>query len=444
MLMVGMVFAAQKALLFSQRSDTPVRELLAIRGGSSDKTRTMNANALFEQALGLGSGWKVVDSKMDTDAKRLDLRLDFQPGSHFACSKCGTFCPLHDTVEKSWRHLDFWQHQTILTARVPRTKCEEHGVLQAQVPWAREGSGFTLMMEATILLLCQQMPVCEVASYLDEQDTRLWRIVSHHVNEAQKVRDWSEVRRIQIDETSAKRGHRYVTNVVDADTRELLLMVEGRTAETLEVFADELEAHGGTRSQIEFICMDMSPAYKKGARESFPEAKIVFDRFHIMLKAGEALDKVRKELQRSGEADLKGARWDILGNEENKSEEQLINRRIYCAKYPKLGRAVILRDLLKDILGDRNAIQLDWWCKRAMRSRLEPFKKLARMIRKHWDGIMGYFNSLLTNGLMEAINGVLQVAKRLARGFRSFANFRTIAYLKAAKLRINLPGFSPT
>jgi len=410
----------------------------------SNSNEAMNANALFEQALGLGSGWKVVESKIDVETKRLDLRLDFTPGSQFPCPKCASFCPVHDTVEKSWRHLDFWQHQTILTARVPRTKCDEHGVLQAQVPWAREGSGFTLMMEATIVLLCQQMPVSEAASYLGEQDTRLWRILRFHVEQAQKARDWSGVRRIQIDETSAKRGHRYVTNVVDADTRELLLMVEGRSAEAVEMFAKELEEHGGTRSQIAFICMDMSPAYKKGARESFPAATVVFDRFHIMLKAGEALDAVRKELQRSGEAELKGARWPILGNEENKTGEQLLARKLYCMQYPKLGRAVMLRDALKEILGERSATELEWWCKRAMRSRLEPFKKLARMIRNHWDGIMGYFNSGLTNGLMEAINGVIQVAKRLARGFRSFANFRTIAYLKAANLKIDLPRISPT
>lgn len=437
-----MVFASQKALLLL-RQDNLRREFLAM-ARRPNWNEPMNANALFEQALGLGNGWKVVGSSIDVDTKRLDLKLDFAHGSQFPCPKCGAFCPVHDTVEKSWRHLDFWQHQTILTARVPRTKCDEHGVLQAQVPWAREGSGFTLMMEATIVLLCQQMPVSEVASYLGEQDTRLWRILRFHVEQAQKARDWSGVRRIQIDETSAKRGHRYVTNVVDADTRQLLLMVEGRSAEAVELFAAELEAHGGTRSQITFICMDMSVAYQKGARQSFPAAVVVFDRFHIMVKAGEALDAVRKELQRSGEADLKGARWAILGNEENKTGEQLLARRLYCLQYPKLGRAVMLRDALKEILGERSATQLQWWCKRAMRSRLKPFQKLAQMIRKHWEGIMGYFVTGLTNGLMEAINGVLQVAKRLARGFRSFAHFRTIAYLKAAKLSINLPKVSPT
>ena len=119
----------------------------------------MDANVLFGKALGLGSGWKVVKSEMDVAGRELKIWLDFESGSQFACPQCGAFCPVHDTVEKKWRHLDFWQHRTELIARVPRTHCQEHGILQAAVPWARPGSGFTLMMEAVILLLGQQMSV---------------------------------------------------------------------------------------------------------------------------------------------------------------------------------------------------------------------------------------------------------------------------------------------
>jgi transposase len=103
----------------------------------------MDSNILFTKALGLGPGWKVVASKMDVAGRELRLRLDFERGAHFPCAKCGRSCPVHDTVERKWRHLDFWQHRTELSARVPRTQCEEHGVLQVETPWARPGSGFT-------------------------------------------------------------------------------------------------------------------------------------------------------------------------------------------------------------------------------------------------------------------------------------------------------------
>ena len=110
----------------------------------------METNQLFSMALGLGNAWKVVKSEMNIERRELKLWLDFERGVQFVCSECGEFCPVHDTVEKKWRHLDFWQHQTELIARVPRVCCEEHGVRQAKMPWARPGSGFTLEPVSTV------------------------------------------------------------------------------------------------------------------------------------------------------------------------------------------------------------------------------------------------------------------------------------------------------
>src|ERR1700679_3554269 len=174
----------------------------------------MDANILFSKALGLGNAWKVVKSEMDVEQRQLRLWLDFERGAQCACPECGAWCPVHDTVERKWRHLDFWQHQTELIAGTPRTKGETHGVLRAAAPWARAGSGFTLMMEAMILLLCQQMTVSAAAEHVGENDTRLWRVLDHYVMEAYRQKSWSEVKRIMVDETSARRGHRYVTVIL--------------------------------------------------------------------------------------------------------------------------------------------------------------------------------------------------------------------------------------
>lgn len=140
-----------------------------------------------------------------------------------------------------------------------------------------------------------------------------------------------------------------MTNILDADTHKLLLMIEGRSAQALEAFASKLKTHGGNADQIQLISMDMSPAYQKGTRESFPKAEIVFDHYHLMQMAGEALDKVRKQLTRE-EADLKESLWAIRGNEWIRSEEQQAHRNSLCHLYPKLGRAIGLRDMLQDIL----------------------------------------------------------------------------------------------
>jgi len=403
----------------------------------------MTPEALFTEALQLQEGWKVEKCYFEGEPPQLKLKLNFERGHQYKCPQCEQESPTHDTVEKEWRHLNFFQYQCILQARVPRCKCKEHGVQQVKVPWARPGSGFTLLFEAMTMLLCQEMPMVQTAKMLGEHDTRLWRIATHYVEEAHKKNSWAHIKRISVDETSSRRGHRYVTNILDADSHKLLLMIEGRSAEALKKFSEELITHGGKIEQIELISMDMSPAYQKGAREYFPKAQIVFDHFHIMQMAGDALDKVRKELIKEG-AHFSGALWAIRGNEWTRSEEQLTQRQSLCKEYPKLGCAIGLRDLLQDILATEDERSLRWWCKRAKLSRFKPFKALAETIQNHWSGIVAFIKTRLTNGAIEAVNGLLQLAKRLARGFRSFRFFRTMAYLKASKLSFFFPNPLPT
>jgi transposase len=217
-------------------------------------------------------------------------------------------------------------------AKVPRTWCRTDGVHQVPVPWAREGSGYTLLMEALVMFLSAEMPVEGMADLLHETDTRLWRVLIYYVQQAQARRDWSGVRRIAVDETSARRGHRYVTNVLDCDGAGLLLMVEGRSSEALGCFAQALREHGADPAQIQAIAMDMSPAYRKGAADHFPQAQIVFDKLHVMLLAGQALETVRRQLQHEG-AELKGSLWSLRGNAWNLSAERQKQRQDLCARY---------------------------------------------------------------------------------------------------------------
>ena len=402
----------------------------------------MTPEELFSAALGLSQQWRVAQCRFEGEPKRLELRLEHVPGQHFECPKCKAMCGVHDTIERSWRHLNFFQYQCELFAKVPRTWCRTDGVHQVEVPWAREGSGFTLLLEALVMLLSAEMPVEGIADLLGETDTRLWRVLIYYVEQAQAKRDWSKVRRIAVDETSARRGHRYVTNVLDCDGRGLLLMVEGRSAQALGSFAQALREHGGDPAQIQAIAMDMSPAFLKGAAEHFPQAQTVFDKFHVMQLAGQALDSVRRQLQQDG-AQLKGALWSLRGNAWNLSLQRQKQRQALCSQYTKLGRAMTLRDTLQTIYASPDQLtaesQLHWWCAWASRSRLEPFRSLAKTVRQHWQGILAYFHTGLTSAAIEAVNGIIQLAKRIARGFRNFAYFRAAAYLRAARLQFDLP-----
>ena len=222
-------------------------------------------------------------------------------------------------------------------------------------------------------------------------------------------------------------------------------MVEGRSSEALGAFARALREHGGDPSQIKAIAMDMSPAYVKGATDHFPQARIVFDKFHLMVLAGQALDEVRRELVREG-ANLKGALWSLRGNVWNLPEERQEQRKNLCRQYTKLGRAMSLRETLQTIYANSERqfaeAELDWWCGWAARSRLSPFRHLAKTVRQHWDGILAYFDTQLTSGAIEAVNGIIQLAKRMARGFKNFVYFRTAAYHRAGHLKLAVPAIA--
>lgn len=398
----------------------------------------LSTNQLFQMALQLSAEWKVVNSELTGDPKRLEIWLDFDMGTKFRDPDSGELCPVHDTVNQEWRHLNFWQYSTILHARVPRVRTPEGKVRLVEVPWARPESGFTLLFEAMVMLLARQMPIAEIARMVGEHDTRLWRMICHYVEQAHSKADWSKVRRIQVDETSSRRGYRYVTTILDAQTHELLFMAEGKGIESLRMFAEELEAHCATPAQIENVCMDMSPAFRAGAQRYFPQAVIVYDHYHIALLAGKAMDEVRKGLHREGLLPF-GQLWALRGNEWNLKDELAQRRSELCRSYPKLGRAMMLKETLQDILAVDSPETLKWWCWRAKMSRLAPFRKLACSIQQHWEGVVAFMETGLTNAAIEAVNGIVQLAKRIARGFRSFRNFKAICYLKAANFDFNLP-----
>lgn len=403
----------------------------------------MDSNTLFTQALGLGDKWKVVNSQMDIENRELRLTLDFMAGTKFTCPKCKQLCAVYDTENKEWRHLDFWQHRTRLQARVPRVSCSEHGVLQTEVPWARAGSGFTLMMEGMILLLAEQMSVAAAARLLRTTDKRLWRVIDHYVMAAHRGKDWSKVQKILVDETSSRRGHRYVTNVIDAESKDLLMMIKDRGTEALGEFASAMFDHEAKPEQITAVVMDMSPAYIAGTAKYFSKARVVFDAFHIMQMAGKALDDVRKELARKGE-DMRGALWALRGNAWTRTEKHKQRRDQLIATYPKLGRAIMLRELLQDVLAGNEHERLYDWLAWADRSRLSPFQALSKTLKRHLDGVLAYMETRLSNGVMEAVNGLLQLAKRIARGFRNFYYFRLAAYLKVGGLNLKTPHLLPT
>ena len=402
----------------------------------------MDMTTLFTMALGLQAPWQVKDLQFNAEDHRLDILIDFTPGANFPCPVCNQPCKTHDTVERTWRHMDFFQHSAYLTARVPRCKCDQHDVKQVNVPWARPGSGFTLLFEALAMMIIPTMPLNAAARLLREHDTRLWRMVHHYADEARAKVDMSDVKEIGIDETAGKRGHDYITLMVDMVKRKLLFAVEGKGHETLKAFKADLEAHGGDAAKVKEASLDMSPAFVKGLREFFPNAHLTFDRFHVMKILGEAVDAVRrKEIKERPE--LKKTRYLWLKNPSNLTANQeqkldsLQDANLLTAEAYRL--KLTFQDLYYQCNHEDAAQFLDEWLEMTEASEIEPMVKAATTIRDHKEGVLRWFKSGLTNGILEGINSLIQAAKAKARGYRTSRNLIAMAYLIAAKLKFNLP-----
>src|SRR5579864_5509799 len=185
--------------------------------------------AIFTAALGIEGPWFVESVTFDSLQKRLAIRLDFKRGSRFEVD--GVACGVHDTVDKSWRHLNFFQHECYLHARVPRVDTPDGRVALVMPPWAGKLSGFTLLFEALLIQLCKHMPVSQVGQMAGVSDKRLWRMLDVYVGAARFSEDYSEVTAVGMDETSIAKGHKYITLFVDLLLRRTIHVAEGKGAD---------------------------------------------------------------------------------------------------------------------------------------------------------------------------------------------------------------------
>jgi len=400
---------------------------------------------LFRMALGLAEPWVVSKIEFSEEQHQLDLWLDFPVGSQFPCPQCGSDRGVYDSTERTWRHLNFFQHKTFLHARQPRIDCLDHGVKTVAVPWARPGAGFTLLMEAFILVLVQGgMTAAQAARLVDEHDTRLWRVLQHYVEEARAREDFSEVTTIGVDETSRSKGHHYITVFMDleADRRRVVFATEGKDADTVKRFRQDLEAHGGAAEQVQEACLDMSAAFVRGLTDEFPDAKLTFDNFHLMQLLTEAVDETRREEQRT-HPELKGTRYVWLKNEWNHTDKQAVTFDQLRSSNLATARATHIKSVFQDLFVCDSVTEAEPLLKRwyfwATHSRIAPVIKAAKTIKEHWAGVLRWFVSRISNGVLEAINSLIQSAKAKARGFRNSRYLITMVYLIAGKLDFKLP-----
>ena len=242
-----------------------------------------NQEKLFTAALMLQEPLYVENIHFDATLGELHIYINFRKGAKFKCPECGAEnLSVHDTVDKVWRHLNFFQYKAFIHFRTPRTECPEHGVRMVRVPWSAPGSGFTLLFEALVLQLAQVMPMKQVAELLGEHDTLLWRILNRYVDEAREAADYSQITKVGIDETSYRRRHSYVTLFVDMVKTQVVHVVEGKDAGTITSFRRMLQSKSIKPTQITDFSADMSVPFRRGLQYEFPWANVTYDKFHVI------------------------------------------------------------------------------------------------------------------------------------------------------------------
>ncbi|MGA2853296.1 MAG: ISL3 family transposase, partial [Verrucomicrobiota bacterium] len=331
-------------------------------------------------------------------------------------------------------------------------KCRQCGhVFRVRPPWEGLSTHFTKEFEAFALLLMREMPMSKVAEAVGETDTRLWRMLFRQVDAAYAEADFSNGCCVGVDEMSVRKGHEYISVFADLVRKRVLFATEGKDQETWLEFVEALEKHNGHRHALTQVSMDMSPAYQRGVADNCRNAQVVFDKFHVIKNANEAVDKVRRAEVRLGgkgvwEA-LYKSQWLWRKNPENLTD--LEQARLAGIKNKNLGtaKAYQMRLVLQDIYRSADAglarRRFQVWCRwvrwGARFSKTNLFAsmvKLAQMIENHLAGILAHWKWGLTNAFMEGLNSVFSATKRKARGYRSTTHLITMLYFTAGKLRL--------
>jgi len=400
----------------------------------------MNLKEIFFKALEVEDPWYI--RSIDLIDEQLIIEVDFKAGSTFEDDDNGNDVSksykAHDTVIKTWRHLNFLQYHCFIKARVPRIKRDDGRVRLISPPWAGLMNGFTLLFESFVFKLAKEMPVNRVSNLIGVYNGKIWNMLDIYIFGAKSDEDYSHVNTVGIDETSIARGHEYISLFVDLQKRKTMFISEGKDNKTVANFSEDLIEHNAKATQIKEVSCDMSPAFIKGVTEQLPNAKITFDKFHILKIINSGVDKVRRA-EAVDNPLLKNSRYVFLKNDINLTAKQRAKKEELLM--PKLNlksiRAMHIRENFQQIYSANNPDEfeslLKKWHSWALRSKLKPMVKVAKTIKSHWEGILRWKISQINNGILEGLNSVLQAAKRKARGYKT-KHFMTIAYLLTGKL----------
>lgn len=407
------------------------------------KVLPMDSTSFYSQILGITSPWKIVNVELDMKAKRVVIRVEVDRKIKWGHPETKLAASLHKWTERTWRHLDTCQFETLITANVPSVKHQDGSIEEVAVPWAERYQRITKMLaQAVILWLEACGNVSKVAEIMGLDWGTVNSIMKAAVERGLLRREKEVIEYVGMDEKSFRRGHIYASILNDLDNNRVWDMVEGRKTENAMDLLDTLSEE--QKTGVRAVAMDMWAAYEKAVSETLPNADIVHDKFHISSYLNQAVDDVRKEehqqLMKEGDETLKNSKYQWLRNFPDlrcePSFQSLFNANL------KTSLAWRLKECFSGFWtyrysGAAKTFFKDW-CKQVKRSKLEPMMKVASMLENRLQGLLNYLIHRITNAASEGMNSLVSRIIANARGLRTFAKLRIRVLFYLGKLDLSI------
>lgn len=400
----------------------------------------MNVVNFYQKLLNPPVPWKVCKVELSDDGRRVDIWLEHDRYT-FLCSKCHCESPTYDHMpERIFQHLDTCESKTFLHARLPRVKCATHGVVQGVFPLAGPYLDVTYGLEAHCIAALKACDRSDAAELTGVSWERLGGIMNRAVARGLARRGDVPPKVMGLDEKQVFARHKYFTIITDIQNRSVFDVVDGRAE---KVISPWFEARKDVLITVKCTAMDMSAGYAKISKTYMPTAEKCFDHYHVIAIVNKAVDEVRREEQQllaDGERkDFFRSRFCFLYGQENLPENMKERFERAKAVSAKTGKAWAIKESLRELWqGERTPEECNdyfqnwfWW---ATHSRLQPIRKAAHTLKRHWDGILAAITLGISNALTEGINSKIETIKRGACGYRNKENFRIAILFHCGKL----------
>ncbi len=373
--------------------------------------------------------------------KHVDIYIEVD-SSYVPLNDKGQAGVRHDIEHRTWQHLHLFQYPCYLHCDVPKFRYPNGSTRTLSVPWARPGSGFSLLFESIIMYLIQTYGcVSRVARQLALNPNRVWTIFNHYADHSDyRLRtDYADVKELGYDETSKKKGHDYITIFFDMKEALLLDIIDGKSSATVAEFVDGAKEKGLIPELVTDVSIDMSTAFTASVKELFPNAEITYDKFHVTQLVSKAFDRSRKAIGKKTE---KGSinKWLFFKVKLSRQEQEELDQLLLQNK--ELDQIYAHFKEFNQLWQQENLMQastfLQYWIDKAETFKKRPMTTLAKTLQKHFNGIINYFKSHLTNALLEGFNNKIQAMKRTARGYRNTEILKKMIKIHCGK-QIGIP-----